>query len=51
MAQKTCAECDCRLDGDAIQVKIVGKTVEVCCDECAQKLKEAGDSAAAERRG
>jgi hypothetical protein len=51
MAQKTCAACDCRLDGDAIKVNIGGKMVEVCCDECAQKLKEAGASATAERRG
>ena len=40
MAEKTCAECDCKLDEGAIKVKIGGKTVEVCYDECAQKLKE-----------
>lgn len=51
MAQKTCAACDCTLDGNAIEVKIGGKTVEVCCDECAQKLKEADASANAERKG
>jgi hypothetical protein len=51
MAQKTCAACDGRLDGNAIKVKIGGTTVEVCCDECAQELKEAGASAATERRG
>jgi hypothetical protein len=39
------------LTGDAIKVKIGGITVEVCCDECAQKLKKAGASATAERRG
>jgi hypothetical protein len=49
MAAKTCAACDCALDGSAIQVKIGGKTVEVCCDECAQKLKEAHASATAVR--
>jgi hypothetical protein len=27
-----------------------GKTVEVCCEECAQKLKEAHASAAAPRK-
>jgi hypothetical protein len=44
MSEKTCAACDCKLDSNAIKVKIGGKTVEVCCDECAQKLKEAHSS-------
>ena len=50
MAEKTCAACDCPLDANPISVKIGGKTVEVCCDECAQKLKEAHVSATAARR-
>lgn len=41
MTEKTCAACDYELDENAIQVKLGGKTVEVCCEECAQKLKEA----------
>ncbi len=41
MIEKTCAACDCTLDGSSIKVRIGGKTVEVCCDECAQRLKEA----------
>ena len=41
MAEKTCAACDCKLDANPVKVKIGGKTVEVCCDDCAQKLKEA----------
>jgi ribosome-binding protein aMBF1 (putative translation factor) len=45
MAEKTCAVCDCKLEGDSIKVKIGGKTVEVCCEDCAQKLKEADTSA------
>jgi len=45
MTEKTCAECDCRLDSSAYAVKIGGKTVEVCCDDCAQKLREAHASA------
>ena len=49
MAERTCAACDYKLDGNAIEVKIGGKTVEVCCDECAQKLKEA--HASASRKG
>ena len=44
IVEKTCAACDCKLDEGSIKVKIGGKTVEVCCDECAQKLKEAGSS-------
>ncbi len=45
MTTKTCAACDYELDANAIQVTIGGKTVEVCCEECAQKLKEAYVSA------
>jgi len=44
MVEKTCAACDCKLDVNSIKVKIGGKTVEVCCDECARKLKEAHSS-------
>lgn len=43
--KKTCAACDCDLDETAIKVKIGGKTVEVCCDDCAKRLKEADASA------
>jgi ribosome-binding protein aMBF1 (putative translation factor) len=50
MAEKTCAACDCKLEGDPIKVKIGGRTVEVCCDDCAQRLKEA-DASTRERRG
>jgi hypothetical protein len=41
MTRKTCAACDCELDDNVIEVKIRGRTVEVCCEECATKLKEA----------
>jgi ribosome-binding protein aMBF1 (putative translation factor) len=51
MAVKTCAACDCELEGDPIKVKIGGRTVEVCCDDCAQKLKEADASAHVAKRG
>jgi hypothetical protein len=40
MAEKTCAACDCKLDTNAIKVKVGTRVVEVCCDECAQKLRE-----------
>ena len=49
MVEKTCAACDCKLDENSIKVKIGGKIVEVCCNECSQKLKEAPDSAARPR--
>ncbi|HJZ63116.1 MAG TPA: hypothetical protein VKD70_02280 [Candidatus Acidoferrum sp.] len=50
MTTATCAACDCKLDGNSIKVKIGGKTVEVCCDECATKLREAHSSATASRK-
>ena len=45
MTQRTCAACDYPLDASAIKVTIGGEAVEVCCDECAQKLGEAYASA------
>lgn len=45
MVEITCAACDCRLDANAIKVRIGGRTVEVCCDDCARKLNEAQASA------
>ncbi len=47
MAEKTCAACDYPLEGTPITVTIGGKTVEVCCEECAQALREARASAIA----
>jgi hypothetical protein len=47
MAKKTCAACDYELDSSSIEVTIGGKTVEVCCEECAQKVREAHASASA----
>jgi hypothetical protein len=48
MTAKTCAACDGELDAHAIKVTIGGKAVEVCCDDCAVRLKEAH---AASRKG
>jgi hypothetical protein len=45
MNEKTCAACDYPLDHNAIEVTIGGRTVEVCCEECAQKLREAAAQA------
>jgi hypothetical protein len=41
MTYKTCAACDCRIEGVAIKVTVGGKTVDVCCDDCARALNEA----------
>jgi ribosome-binding protein aMBF1 (putative translation factor) len=49
MAERTCAACNCKIDGDPIKVTIGGKTVEVCCEDCAQKLKEASAFTATKR--
>jgi hypothetical protein len=46
MNAKTCAACDCELDATPIAVKVGGNTVEVCCEDCAQALKEADASPA-----
>ena len=50
MKVKTCAACDAALDANAIKVTVGGKTVEVCCHDCARKLKEAHVSAIASRK-
>jgi hypothetical protein len=42
MTKRTCAACDGELDDNSIRVKIRGRTVEVCCADCATKLKETG---------
>lgn len=51
MNENTCAACDCKLDSNSIKVKLRGKIVEVCCAECAEKLNEAQQSAAAGNEG
>ena len=47
MSEKTCAACDCQLDASAIIVTIGGRAVEVCCQACAEKLREAHAAAKA----
>ena len=52
MSENTCAACDYPLDQNAIKITVGGRTVEVCCDDCARKLKEAHATAAtAARKG
>ncbi|EJC78603.1 hypothetical protein Rleg4DRAFT_0170 [Rhizobium leguminosarum bv. trifolii WSM2297] len=41
MKKTTCAACDCELGAETITVKLGGKSVEVCCQECAEALNEA----------
>lgn len=41
MSEKTCAACDCMLEPETIKVKVGGRTVEVCCEDCARALGEA----------
>lgn len=50
MANTTCAACDCALDANSFSVRIGGRNVDVCCEECAAKLKEAHASANAQKR-
>lgn len=50
MAERTCAACDCKLEDTVITVSIGGKTVEVCCEECANALREAKASTAEQAR-
>ena len=50
MTAKTRAACDGELDANAIEVTIGGKAVEVCCDDCAVRLKEAHASTRVVRR-
>ena len=39
-AQATkCPVCDGKLDQNAKEVKVGGRTIKVCCDECAEKVK------------
>ena len=45
MVENSCAACDCVLGDDVISVKVGGRTVEVCCQECAIALNEAFASA------
>ena len=47
MKEKTCAACDYKLDANPIKVTLGGRTVEVCCQECAAKLREAHSAASA----
>jgi len=34
-----CPVCDYQLDGSAKSIRVEGRTVTVCCDECAKKVR------------
>nr|OAP89457.1 hypothetical protein A4U53_32685 [Rhizobium leguminosarum] len=51
MKKTTCAACDCELGAETITVKLGGKTVEVCCQECAEALNEAEAATSAASSG
>ena len=51
MTIRTCAACDCELDAVTIKVKVGGKTVEVCCEACAEALNETGATGSAKPSG
>lgn len=48
MNEKTCAVCDYALDANAIKVTIGTRVVEVCCEECAEKLRETSSATASQ---
>jgi hypothetical protein len=40
MAIEKCPVCDWAINDGGIRVKVAGKEVTVCCDECVEKVKE-----------
>lgn len=48
MGERTCVACDSPLEGEAVQVRIGGRTFEVCCEDRAFRLSEAAAVAADE---
>jgi len=39
MKTKKCPVCDWEIKDDGIKVKVGGKEITVCCDDCAKKAK------------
>ena len=37
--EKKCPVCDYKLEAGAKSVRVEGRTVQVCCDECADKVR------------
>lgn len=40
MKTKKCPVCDWEIKDGGIKVKVAGKEITVCCDDCAKKAKE-----------
>jgi len=40
MKTQKCPVCDWDIKDGGIKVKVAGKEITVCCDECAKKAKE-----------
>lgn len=49
MTTKKCPVCDWEIKDAGIRVKVGGKEITVCCDECATKAKKGAAKAGAER--
>lgn len=43
MAIEKCPVCDWDMQDGGIKVKVAGKEITVCCDECAEKAVAAAD--------
>jgi len=37
---KKCPVCDWEIKDDEVKVKVGGKEITVCCEDCAKKVKE-----------
>ncbi|MCI0665656.1 MAG: hypothetical protein L0220_31755 [Acidobacteria bacterium] len=37
---KKCPVCDWEIKGDEVKVKVGGKEITVCCEDCAKKVEE-----------
>ena len=40
MKSKKCPVCDWDIQGGGIKIKVGGKEITVCCDDCAKKAEE-----------
>jgi ribosome-binding protein aMBF1 (putative translation factor) len=40
MTTKKCPVCDWEIKEGGIKVKVAGKEITVCCDDCAKKARE-----------
>jgi ribosome-binding protein aMBF1 (putative translation factor) len=50
MTTKKCPVCDWEIKDGGIKVKVAGKEITVCCDDCAKKAKESPTKFASKRK-